>query len=161
MTALWCADPLGPARYRLSAGDGVPRSPSPATAGRRIRTFRHAGPAPRARSNGYLVEDARAEEIPVTVHAVLRGAITVTPPLTRRLAEPSVRQAPASAAARRGRPAALTGRDREVLVLVTRGVTDGRSSMRLHGREEDGRVVRGEGGDRQGVEDLVEAEPRG
>ncbi|MFI9564426.1 response regulator [Streptomyces rishiriensis] len=87
----------------------------------------YAYAALRAGANGFLVKDAPAEEILVTVRAVLRGEVMVAPSLTRRLVERFVLNAPApaSAAGQRSRLAALTEREREVLALVGRGLANG------------------------------------
>ncbi|MFF2522941.1 response regulator [Streptomyces liangshanensis] len=91
----------------------------------------YAYAALRAGANGFLVKDAPAEEILVTVRAVLRGEVMVAPSLTRRLVERFVLQAPESAPAQRGRLAALTDREREVLALVAHGLANGEIADRL------------------------------
>ncbi|MER6788448.1 response regulator transcription factor [Streptomyces sp. NPDC000658] len=85
----------------------------------------YAYAALRAGANGFLVKDAPAEEILVTVRAVLRGQVMVSPSLTRRLVERFVLSAPAAAPAQRSRLAVLTSREREVLALVARGLANG------------------------------------
>ncbi|MFE4593365.1 response regulator [Streptomyces laurentii] len=87
----------------------------------------------RAGANGFLVKDAPAEEILVTVRAVLRGEVMVGPALTRRLVERFVRHSAGAAAtpAQRDRLAALTERERDVLALVARGLSNGEIAGRL------------------------------
>jgi DNA-binding NarL/FixJ family response regulator len=91
----------------------------------------YAYAALRAGANGFLVKDAPAEEILVTVRAVLRDEVMVAPSLTRRLVERFVLNAPGSAPAQRSRLAALTDREREVLALVARGLANGEIADRL------------------------------
>ncbi|MFE2415687.1 response regulator [Streptomyces hokutonensis] len=91
----------------------------------------YAYAALRAGANGFLVKDAPAEEILVTVRAVLRGDTMVAPSLTRRLVERFVLHAPATAPAQRDRLAALTEREREVLALVAKGLANGEIADRL------------------------------
>jgi DNA-binding NarL/FixJ family response regulator len=91
----------------------------------------YAYAALRAGANGFLVKDAPAEEILVTVRAVLRGEVMVAPSLTRRLVERFVLHAPASAPAQRSRLTVLTERERDVLALVARGLANGEIAGRL------------------------------
>lgn len=91
----------------------------------------YAYAALRAGANGFLVKDAPAEEILVTVRAVLRGEVMVAPSLTRRLVERFILHTPSRVPEERSRLAALTEREREVLALVARGLANGEIADRL------------------------------
>ncbi|WP_433787313.1 response regulator [Actinomycetospora sp. CA-101289] len=77
----------------------------------------------RAGASGFLLKDAPAEELVRAVHVVAGGEALLAPSVTRRLiAEFATRSVPARAVSRR--VDVLTAREREVLVLVARGLSN-------------------------------------
>ncbi|WP_080801735.1 response regulator transcription factor [Arabiibacter massiliensis] len=79
-----------------------------------------------AGASGFLLKDAEPDEIVAAVRVVAQGDALIEPSITRRLIETFVASRPASLAAgpRTGSFAALTDREREILVLVARGLTN-------------------------------------
>jgi DNA-binding NarL/FixJ family response regulator len=77
----------------------------------------------RAGASGFLLKDAPAEELVRAVRVVAGGEALLAPSVTRRLiAEFATRSVPARAVSRR--VDVLTAREREVLVLVARGLSN-------------------------------------
>jgi DNA-binding NarL/FixJ family response regulator len=105
----------------------------PATRILMVTTFdldEYAFAALRAGAAGFLVKDAPAAEMLVAIRGVLRGDPMVSPSVTRRLLE---RYVTAGAPSRPDpRTSRLTDREREVLGLVARGLTNAEIAGRLH-----------------------------
>ncbi len=85
----------------------------------------------RAGASGFLLKDARAEDLVAAVRTVAAGEAITSPSVTRRLIthylDRPVHQPPAA-----GRIAALTAREREVLALITLGRTNAEIANELH-----------------------------
>jgi DNA-binding NarL/FixJ family response regulator len=86
--------------------------------------------AMRAGASGFLLKDVRRGQLTDAIRAVVRGDTLLAPTITRRLVEQFCR-APANTAANQTPLASLTVREREVLTLVGRGLSNAEISAAL------------------------------
>ncbi|MFI5845004.1 response regulator [Catenuloplanes sp. NPDC051500] len=84
----------------------------------------------RAGASGFLLKDARPEELVAGIHAVAAGDAVVAPRLTRRLMEAYTRDAAPQSEAD-PRLATLSDREHEVLVAIGQGWTNTEIAERL------------------------------
>jgi DNA-binding NarL/FixJ family response regulator len=84
----------------------------------------------RAGASGFLLKDARADELVQAVRVVAAGDGLLGPSVTRRLIEEFARR-PASTSTRPARLNALTPRETEVLVLIAAGLSNTEIAARL------------------------------
>ncbi|MEU9385517.1 response regulator transcription factor [Streptomyces sp. NPDC048279] len=126
---------------RMPGMDGIEATRLIAEAGGRSRVlvlttfdvdeYLHA--ALRAGASGFLLKDARPEELLAGIRAVAGGDAVIAPALTRRILDEYARHVPA----RRGDPgedpqvASLTEREREILVAIGKGWTNGEIAARF------------------------------
>ncbi|MEU1554671.1 response regulator transcription factor [Streptomyces scabiei] len=87
----------------------------------------------RAGASGFLLKDARLEELLAGIRAVAVGDAVIAPALTRRLLEEYAQYVPShrTAPAEDPRLTSLTDREREILVAVGKGWTNGEIAARF------------------------------
>ncbi|WP_329219823.1 response regulator transcription factor [Streptomyces sp. NBC_01485] len=87
----------------------------------------------RAGASGFLLKDARPEELLAGIRAVAVGDAVIAPALTRRLLDEFGRYVPAHRAGTAEDPGlrSLTDREREILVAVGKGWTNGEIATRF------------------------------
>ena len=126
---------------RMPGMDGIEATRRIVAAGGRSRvlvltTFdldEYVHAALRAGASGFLLKDARPEELLAGIRAVAVGDAVIAPALTRRLLEEYAQYVPSHRTdpSEDPRLTSLTDREREILVAVGRGWTNGEIAARF------------------------------
>jgi DNA-binding NarL/FixJ family response regulator len=124
---------------RMPRMDGVAATRQIREAGDRPRvlmltTFdldEYAFAALKAGASGFLLKDVPPEELLFAIRAVHSGDAVVAPSTTRRLIDRFAPMLPAEESAAASELAGLTDREREVLILVAQGLSNGELAQRL------------------------------
>ncbi|MEU2421572.1 response regulator transcription factor [Streptomyces sp. NPDC007851] len=126
---------------RMPGMDGIEATRRIAESGGRSRvlvltTFdvdEYVHAALRAGASGFLLKDARPEELLAGIRAVAGGDAVIAPALTRRILDEYARHVPAARGGRGEDPrlGSLTEREREILVAMGKGWTNGEIAARF------------------------------
>jgi DNA-binding NarL/FixJ family response regulator len=126
---------------RMPGMDGIEATRRITAAGGRSRvlvltTFdvdEYVHAALRAGASGFLLKDARPDELLAGIRAVAGGDAVIAPALTRRLLDAYARHVPGARgdAEEDARLASLTEREREILVAIGKGWTNGEIAARF------------------------------
>ncbi|MGK7222265.1 LuxR family transcriptional regulator [Kocuria flava] len=121
-------------------------------------TLEFVVPALRAGAAGYLVKDARPEEIITAVHQVMDNEIALSPAIARALADnvisvPDTQSRPADDNLR----SLLTDREMETVTLLAQGLSNREIAAQMHVSEGSVKAYLGRVCEKFGVRDRVQA----